>query len=78
MTPFTDADLQLLELGSRYFDGGEENGYRKMIVGLIARLEASERCAEALNRSRGQWIHSVNAKENLEALEAWREKCGVK
>lgn len=48
---FTDNDLLVLLNGSKYFEGGEQNEYRKMIVAMAHRLKCAERVCEEYQNS---------------------------
>lgn len=67
-TTFTDNDLKQLELGSRYFEGGEDNEYRKMIRSLIYRLEVAERIVKIVEKNGDGSLY--------DECEAWRKACG--
>jgi len=64
---FTDDDVKSLLKVSKYFEGGEDNGYRKMIVALVKRLKCAEKVVKAyeqdaymdkFERLRKAWIKS--------------------
>lgn len=67
---FTDKDLLVLLNGSKYFEGGEDNGYRKMIVALVKRLKCAEKVCEMYQDS----LHPAQGDPIV--LKAWRKSKG--
>jgi hypothetical protein len=46
----------------------------KTLKDLLDTLSAALDCVEMLSRTRGQWIHSVNAQDCLKVLAPFREE----
>lgn len=66
---FTDNNLLVLLNGSKYFEGGEQNEYRKMIVAMAHRLKCAERALDYM-------IFEDGKLDGEKLFNAWRSSKG--